>query len=119
MIVAGPSRTAFGAGRVARRAAVVIGALFASVAGNAALACTTCFSEAESPVADGIRWGVLAMIGLVFVVQGSFAMFFVNLRRRSRTAGPVGPVPRIVTDPSSPGPDDRRAQRADRPSDGS
>jgi heme/copper-type cytochrome/quinol oxidase subunit 2 len=63
---------------IATAAAVVIG-------GSATvLACPVCFGAAESPLVDGTRLGVFAMLGVTLVVQGSFAGFFFYLRRRAK-----------------------------------
>jgi heme/copper-type cytochrome/quinol oxidase subunit 2 len=54
-------------------------------AGGAKLfACPMCFGAQESALIDGAKLGVLAMLGVLLVVQGAFAYFFFYLRKRAR-----------------------------------
>jgi hypothetical protein len=46
-------------------------------------ACSVCFGDPNSPVAQGVVMGVLALLGVVFVVLGGFVAFFVYLARRA------------------------------------
>jgi len=48
------------------------------------LACTMCFGAEESHLIDGARLGVAVLLGVTVVVQGSFAGFFLYLRRRAK-----------------------------------
>jgi hypothetical protein len=52
----------------------------------AVLACASCFGAADSPLIDGARWGAFFLIGVVLVMQGSFAGFFFYLRSRAKRA---------------------------------
>jgi hypothetical protein len=49
-----------------------------------ALACPVCFGQSDSPLANAMNLGILAMLGIVAVVLGAFASFFVYLMRRAR-----------------------------------
>ena len=49
-----------------------------------ALACPVCFGQNDSPLAKGVNMGVFFMLGIVAVMLGAFAMFFVHLSRRAR-----------------------------------
>jgi len=49
-------------------------------------ACTTCYGEADGPLMDGARAGVLLLFGLVGILQIAFGSFFVYLWRRSNGA---------------------------------
>ena len=63
---------------VTTAAAVILG-------GSASLfACPLCFGAEETPLIDGARLGVIAMLGVLFVVQGAFVAFFLHLRKRAR-----------------------------------
>ena len=53
---------------------------------GSALACSSCFGQAEGPMIDAARAGVWLLFGLVGGVQAAFAAFFVHLWRRSRGA---------------------------------
>ena len=56
------------------------------MSGPAVLACASCFGAADSPLIDGARAGAFFLIGVVVAMQGSFAGFFLYLRRRARRA---------------------------------
>jgi hypothetical protein len=47
------------------------------------LACTMCFAAQETSMIDGTRLGVLALLAILFAVQGGFVGFFLYLRRRA------------------------------------
>ncbi len=49
-----------------------------------ALACPVCFGQNDSPLAKGVNMGVFFMLGVVGVMLGAFATFFVHLSRRAR-----------------------------------
>ena len=50
-------------------------------------ACATCFGETDSPLAAGMTWGIIAMIGVAYGVLFSIIGFFIFLiRRASRLA---------------------------------
>jgi hypothetical protein len=49
-----------------------------------ALACPVCFGQNDSPLAKGVNMGVFFMLGIVAVMLGAFAAFFVHLSRRAR-----------------------------------
>lgn len=51
---------------------------------DAAFACSVCYGAAESPVLDGMNWSILFMLGLTYLLLGSFAAFFFYLRRREK-----------------------------------
>ena len=48
------------------------------------LACTMCFGADETGMIDGAKLGVLAMLAVLFAVQGGFLGFFFYLRNRAR-----------------------------------
>jgi hypothetical protein len=49
-----------------------------------ALACPVCFGQNDSPLAKGVNMGVFFMLGIVAVMLGGFASFFIYLSRRAR-----------------------------------
>jgi hypothetical protein len=84
-------KSSFGAARSARLAplrvlkTVVITAAAVFIAGGTKLlACPMCFGAQESSLIDGAKLGVLVMLGVLLVVQGAFAYFFLYLRKRAR-----------------------------------
>lgn len=61
------------------------------VAPRAVLACPVCFGQNDSPMANAMNLGILAMLVVVAGVLASFASFFIHLRRRARLADSVQP----------------------------
>jgi len=51
---------------------------------RALLACPVCFGQNDSPLALGINYGILAMLGFIGSVLLAFAAFFIYLMRRAR-----------------------------------
>ena len=51
---------------------------------RAALACPVCFGQSDSPLALGINYGILAMLGFIGSLLVAFASFFIYLIRRAR-----------------------------------
>ena len=56
-----------------------------------ALACSACYGASDSPLAKGMNWGILSLLGIVVCVLGTFATFFVYLAKKSVTT-PVDPA---------------------------
>jgi heme/copper-type cytochrome/quinol oxidase subunit 2 len=55
------------------------------IAGNSTLfACPACFGAEETSMIDGTKLGVLVMLGILLVVQGAFAAFFLYLRKQAK-----------------------------------
>jgi hypothetical protein len=48
------------------------------------VACTICFGNADSPLLDAARIGVLTMVGVTVCVLAGFARWFVRLARLAR-----------------------------------
>ena len=42
------------------------------------IACTMCFQAQETSMIDGAKLGVLAMLAVLFAVQGGFVGFFLS-----------------------------------------
>jgi len=64
----------------------ILGVLLA-VIGHAAYACPSCYTGAsDSPLAQGMNAAILVMLGITGFVLGLFVVFFIMLRRRSRTS---------------------------------
>ena len=51
-----------------------------------ALACPICFGASDAPMALGMNWGVVTLLGVTLLVLGSFATWFVRLVRRTERA---------------------------------
>jgi hypothetical protein len=51
---------------------------------RAALACSVCFGNSDSPMAKATNLGIIAMLVVVAGMLASFAAFFIYLNRRAR-----------------------------------
>ena len=60
-------------------------ALLALVAGlpGRALACATCYGASDSPMAQGMNWGIMVLLAFVGTVLGGITLFFVHIGRRA------------------------------------
>jgi hypothetical protein len=59
-------------------AAVIVGG------GTTILACPVCFGAEESPLIDGAKLGVVALVAVTLAVQLGFVSFFLYLRKRAK-----------------------------------
>jgi hypothetical protein len=64
--------------RVLMTAAVVM------VGHSNVFACPVCFGAEETPMIDGAKLGVLALLAITLAVQGAFLGFFLYLRKRAK-----------------------------------
>ena len=47
-------------------------------------ACATCFGgEIDSPMADGMNWGIFTLLAVIGTVLGTLLTFFIHLIRKS------------------------------------
>jgi len=51
---------------------------------RALLACPVCFGQNDSPLALGINYGILVLLGFIGSLLLAFATFFIYLIRRAR-----------------------------------
>ncbi len=70
--------------------ALLVVLLVALLQADRAWACAACYGQSDSPLAAGMNWGILSLLGVVALVLGGFACFFVYLARR---AGAVSAAP--------------------------
>ena len=45
--------------------------------------CAACYGQSDSPLAAGMNWGILSLLGFIVFVLGGVACFFFFLARRS------------------------------------
>ena len=57
------------------------------------LACAACYGESDAPMAQGMNWGILSLLGVVGLVLGGVAAFFIYLARRSAAIAAQAPEP--------------------------
>ena len=44
-------------------------------------ACAACYGRSDSPLASGMNWGILTLLGVVLTVLTCIALFFVHVVR--------------------------------------
>ena len=71
-----------------------------AAAPRAVLACPVCFGQNDSPLALGINYGILAMLGFIGSLLLAFASFFIYLMRRARLADQLSPGPQRFAEAS-------------------
>jgi type III secretory pathway component EscT len=49
------------------------------------LACAACYGQSDSPMAQGMNWGIFSLLGFVGLVLGCISTFFVFVARKSGT----------------------------------
>jgi hypothetical protein len=66
------------------RASVVISIVLIFLAKTpAAMACATCFGASDSPMAQGMNWGIFSLLAVIIPVLAIIGGFFIFLARRS------------------------------------
>jgi heme/copper-type cytochrome/quinol oxidase subunit 2 len=50
---------------------------------NAVWACAACYGQSDSPMARGMNWGIFSLLGVVVLVLGGVAGFFIYLARKA------------------------------------
>jgi hypothetical protein len=50
------------------------------------LACAACYGQSDSPLAQGMNWGILSLLAVVVSVLGSIAMFFIFIAKKAAAA---------------------------------
>lgn len=47
------------------------------------LACATCYGASDSPLAQGMNWGIAVLLGFIGAVLSVLVVFFVHIGRRA------------------------------------
>lgn len=66
-------------------ASILLGAIFA-VSVPSARACATCFGASDSPMAQGMNWGIFSLLIVVVCMLSTIAAFFIFLAKKSAQA---------------------------------
>jgi hypothetical protein len=61
---------------------IFLGAIFVASAPSA-LGCATCFGASDSPMAQGMNWGIFSLLAVVVCMLSAVAGFFVFLAKKS------------------------------------
>ena len=72
---------------VTRKLTPAVMTVFLLAFARPALACPVCFGAPDSPQVKGMQMGILVLLAITVVVLGSFAAFFLYLRRRQKLYG--------------------------------
>jgi len=70
--------------RTGRGALLLLLLTFALAWAAEAAACPVCFGDTDDPVVDGVRWSVIFLGGLVYLLLGGGVAMFIILRRRAQ-----------------------------------
>ena len=62
----------------------VVLAIGLALPANSALACAACFGKSDSPLAQGMNWGIFSLLGMIVCVLGGVASFFIYLARKQK-----------------------------------
>lgn len=50
-----------------------------------ALACAACYGASDSPLAEGMNWGIFSLLAVVGTVLSCFLVFFVHIIRKGES----------------------------------
>jgi heme/copper-type cytochrome/quinol oxidase subunit 2 len=65
--------------------------LFAVVATQSASACATCYGASDSPLAQGMNWGIMVLLGFISMVLLGVSAFFIYIVRRANALAATPP----------------------------
>ena len=65
---------------------------FTCLGPSTAWACAACYGQSDSPLAQGMNWGIFSLMGIAVAMLGGISTFFVFLARRA-AAQPPPPGP--------------------------
>lgn len=54
-------------------------------------ACAACYGQSDAPMAQGMNWGILSLLGIIVLVLGGVAGFFICLARRAAELAVAAP----------------------------
>jgi hypothetical protein len=58
---------------------------------DSVLACAACYGQSDSPLAQGMNWGIFSLLAVVGCVLSGIAMFFVHVSKQSAAVSPDEP----------------------------
>ena len=56
------------------------------------IACAACYGQSDSPMAHGLNWGILSLVGVVVPVLGGIATFFIFIAKRAAAVSKLPPT---------------------------
>ena len=82
------------------KGALVAVAIVFAVRPASVFACAACYGASDSPMAKGMNWGIFSLLGVVTVVLGCIATFFVFIGKRSAEASQLPEADSVKTEPT-------------------
>ncbi len=64
-------------------------------------ACAACYGQADGPMAEGMNWGILSLLGIICAVLVGVASFFIVLARRASRSVWSAPLRGALSSPSN------------------
>jgi hypothetical protein len=74
-------------------AATSIAVVLTAASTPSALACATCYGASDSPMAQGMNWGIVTLLGVIGSVLFGIAAFFVHVGIKSAKLNADGQSP--------------------------
>ena len=72
--------------------AFLITVMFAFMTKSSVIACATCYGASDSPLAQGMNWGIATLLGVIGVVLSGVVAFFVHIGVRSAKVNASEPI---------------------------
>ena len=66
-------------------------ALLAFAAKQSVFACATCYGASDSPLAQGMNWGIMVLLGFISCVLLGVTAFFIYIVRRANALAATPP----------------------------
>ena len=63
---------------------------------NSVRACAACYGQSDSPMAQGMNWGIFSLLAVIGVVLSGVVSFFVFLAKKSATVAAASAVAPLV-----------------------
>lgn len=73
---------------------------FAFIAQQSVSACAACYGASDSPLAQGMNWGIMVLLGFISCVLLGVTGFFIYIVRRANAQAAAAPHP-VSTDSKS------------------
>jgi heme/copper-type cytochrome/quinol oxidase subunit 2 len=67
----------------AAKKTILLVALIALAVAPSAFACATCYGASDSPLAQGMNWGIMVLLGFIGIVLVAVSSFFFYIVRRA------------------------------------
>ncbi|HEY1662653.1 MAG TPA: hypothetical protein VGI03_09560 [Verrucomicrobiae bacterium] len=75
---------------------IIIGAL--ALAPSPLFACAACYGKSDSPLAQGMNWGIFTLLGVITPVLGCFAFCFIRMISKEEAANKKDNAPKNITE---------------------